>query len=63
MRKRGIIGRLGEGTRELSEQMKTEKELKELSEWGNERGRKMDPLVKPEDDAVMFFFKSFSAFL
>jgi len=51
----GMTG-IGEGTRELSG-------LKESSEWGYERGRKMDPLVKPEDDAVMFFFKSFSACL
>jgi len=34
-----------EGTRELSE-------LKESSEWGNERGMKMDPPVKPEDDVI-----------
>jgi len=40
-----------------------EEGTKELSEWGNERGRKMDPLVKPEDDAVLFFFKSFPSFL
>jgi len=40
----GKEGRRG-GTRELSE-------LEESPEWEKRRGRKMDSLVKPEDDAV-----------